>query len=515
MARGIDRRRFLKAMSLLPLLSTLGGEGHVARAPVEGQADAGTPNVIVLLFDTLSARHLGLHGYHRNTAPNLARFAERATVYHRHYSAGNFTTPGTASLLTGTYPWTHRALHHSGIVIEKYAPRNLVRFLDATHTPILYPHNLWADLLVQQFRADGDRYLPPGEFSLADLTFPDRLFARDADIAFRSFEDLLFRRISLPGSLFLSLANKLQIDLYSSVRQDLADLYPRGVPSLGIYPVFFLLEQVIDGIQALLDGVRQPFLAYLHLFPPHEPYCPRREFVGVFADGWTPVAKPPHPLGAGRPQAALDRWRTEYDEYIAFVDAEFGRLLSFLEERGFLDDGYLVITSDHGQLFERGVHGHDTDLLYEPVIHVPLLISRPGQQQREDVNAPTSSVDLLPTLLDALGRPIPAWCEGQVLPATRGEEAGSSRAIYAVEAKRNAAHQPLHTGTVALIRDRYKLIHYLGNPGFEDTFELYDLVSDPDELENLYTSRGSIAGDLQRELAAKLGEVNQPYFSQR
>ena len=121
---------------------------------------------------------------------------------------------------------------------------------------------------------------------------------------------------------------------YKEVRlQDYAELYPRGVPTLGIYNVFFLLEHVIDGLMGALGSTRQPFLAYFHLFPPHEPYCPRREFIGLLDDGWIPDTKKPHPLSPGLSQVELNRLRLEYDEFIAYTDSEFGRLFSFLEKR--------------------------------------------------------------------------------------------------------------------------------------------------------------------------------------
>jgi arylsulfatase A-like enzyme len=508
----VDRRQFLKLLSLMSSLPLLESQGRSAAMPTSLNQSHGQPNVIILLFDTLSARHLSMHGYPRETTPNLTRFAEKATVYHAHYAAGNFTTPSTASLLTGAYPWAHRAFHHSGIVTMEYQARNLFRLVGDAYSRILYPHNLWTDLLLHQFRQDGDIYVAPEEFCLADHTFPDQWFPNDADIAFRSFEDLLFREISFPGSLFLSFANKIKTLHYE--RTDLneyAELYPRGVPKLGIYNTFFLLEDVIDGIMALLGNSHQPTLAYFHLFPPHEPYRPRREFVGIFEDGWIPPAKEPHLLSAKYPQAALDRWRLEYDEYIAYTDAEFGRLYDFLDRIGLLNNSYVVLTSDHGQLFERGVHGHDTELLYEPVIHIPLMISRPGQHQREDVYAPTSCVDLLPTLLDAIGQPIPHWCQGKVLPASSGERDSDESTIFSVEAKRNSVYSPLTVGTIALIRGQYKLIHYFGYAGYESEYELYDLANDPEELEDLYSTKRMLAADLRDQLEKKLREVNQPY----
>jgi arylsulfatase A-like enzyme len=276
------------------------------------------------------------------------------------------------------------------------------------------------------------------------------------------------------------------------------------VPTLGTYDVFFLLEEIIDGLSDLLMRSAKPFLAYFHLYPPHDPYCPRREFVGAFDDGWAPAAKPQHVLSPHIDQAQLDRQRIEYDEYIAYVDAEFGRFLDFMHNSGLLENSYLVITSDHGEMFERGVYGHTTELLYDTVVRVPLLISAPGQQQRRDVYKNTSGVDLMPTLLHALGQPVPEWCEGVALPI--GDLAGNDRAlahdrpIFSLEAKTNPSFAPLKTYTASLVRDRYKLIYYTGYEKLDDAYELYDMINDPEERENLYTPNQSIASELAFEL---------------
>jgi arylsulfatase A-like enzyme len=494
-------------------MSLLDAEGQVTDRALPAPEGQATPNVLIFLFDTLSAAHLSLHGYGRETSPNLARFADKATVYHAHYSAGNFTPPGTASLLTGTYPWTHRALHHAGIVTKQFEDRNMFGLLKDTHSCLAYPLNTWVNLMLYQFRHDIDHYLSPQEFCLLDATARGPMFSQDLDPAFRSFEDLLFRQISFPGSLFASFAHKLKLMAHESVGlADLAELYPRGVPNLDLYKLYFLVEDLVDGIAAQLSNLQQPSLAYFHLFPPHEPYCPRREFVGSFDDGWTPVTKKPHVLSPGHSQEELNQWRIEYDEYVAHVDAEFGRLYDFMERTGLMDNSYVVFTSDHGQLFERGVHGHDTRLLYEPVIRVPLLISRPGQERREDISEPTSCVDLLPTLLDAMGQEIPSWCEGKVLPMRSDEQSTSERSVFSVEAKSNPVNRPLTTATIALIRGQYKLIHTSGYEGYDTNFELYDLANDPEELEDISSTKRSTAADLQQELEEKLQRVNQGFM---
>src|SRR5690348_16838419 len=111
----IGRRDFLKVAALFPPALLLSKIFASANKPATAGPDAALPNVIIILFDAMTARNLSLYGYHRKTTSNFDKFAERATVYHSHDSAGNFTIPGTSSLLTGTYPWTHRAFNDGGL----------------------------------------------------------------------------------------------------------------------------------------------------------------------------------------------------------------------------------------------------------------------------------------------------------------------------------------------------------------------------------------------------------------
>jgi len=504
----MDRRDFLRLASLLPITPLL--DKICAITP--SQQDQDKPNVIIILFDTLSARHLSLYGYPRETTPNLTKFAEKATVYHNHYAGGNFTVPGTASLLTGTYPWTNRAFNPAGKMTDIHEQRNIFHLFGDEYNRIAYPQNMWAHLLLSQLDSDIDSYIDPQAFSLFDDVFYSQLMSGDVEFSHRSVEDLLFANKTSPGSLFLSLMSEIKTLIYEQINQKkLEDLYPRGIPNFAHYGVYFLLEDVIKGTLQALSKARQPFLAYLHFFSPHGPYRPRYEFVDIFYDDWTPLNKEQHIFSRGLSAEFLNEQRLWYDEYIANVDAEFGRLYDAMKENGLVRNSYIVLTSDHGELFERGVCGHFNQLLYEPIIHVPLLISKPDQRRRQDVHTPTSCVDLLPTLLHAVGRPIPSWCEGQVLPGFGGME-DSSRSVFSVEAKENPARTPLRQGTVAMIQGRHKLIHYFGYPSYKNEYEFYDLESDPEELHNLYASAKSIAFDMQNQLEEKLREVNRPYL---
>ena len=121
----LSRRDFLKLAGLFPLgMAAPRVLRRLGQPPVQG----GKPqNVIIIVFDAWSAYHLSMHGYARETAPNITRLAQRAIRYHNHYAGGNFTSPGTASLLTGVQSWTHRAFNLAGSVDERFETRSMFR----------------------------------------------------------------------------------------------------------------------------------------------------------------------------------------------------------------------------------------------------------------------------------------------------------------------------------------------------------------------------------------------------
>jgi arylsulfatase A-like enzyme len=255
----------------------------------------------------------------------------------------------------------------------------------------------------------------------------------------------------------------------------------------------------------------QPYIAYYHLLPPHEPYTTRRDFIDAFSDGWNPDSKPILNFSQNIPEKVLAKNRVNYDEYLAYADSEFGRLYDYMEGNGILDNTIFVFTSDHGELFERGIRGHVTQTLYQPVIRAPLLISRPSQTQRIDVLSPTSSVDLLPTIMNLTGQPVPEWSEGEVLPMFTKQSPSDGRSIFSVEAKSNPKLAPLNKATLSLMNGDYKLIRYSGYKGDQETFEFYNILDDPEERQDLYSSNNSTASEMKRMLNDKLMEVNQRF----
>jgi len=133
----ISRRDFLKMAAMAP--AALAFSQMIAPGPL----GTNSPNIIVLVFDAMSADNLSLYGYRRKTTPNFERLAQRSTVYHSHYSAGSFTIPGTASLLTGMYPWTHRAINEEGQVAPAFVENNIFSLLGKSYDRAGFGQNVW------------------------------------------------------------------------------------------------------------------------------------------------------------------------------------------------------------------------------------------------------------------------------------------------------------------------------------------------------------------------------------
>lgn len=510
--RKISRRDFIKlgwsALQFATISSMVPNSRRVAK-----EKSASAPNIVLLICDAMSAHNLSLYGYPRKTTPNLNRLAERAFVYNHHYSNGNWTTPGTSSLLTGLHPWTHRALNQTATVKKSLAGHNIFRLLGDGYFKLAYTQNYWANYLLEQFLPDIDSLLPFSDFGLTDTSLASLKFKNDLLPSGHALERMLY----YGNSLLLSFL----IDLYykpKTTAEQIRD-HPSGLPTTGIYHNTFTLRGLFDGIAetiTLLEKKRAPFFSYFHVFPPHAPYSPRKDFLEMFdGDKYKPLAKENHPLAFGFAQGAQGLKADKYDAFIANLDAEIGRMYDLLNSQGVLDHTYFVITSDHGEIFERGMSGHGSPLLYEPLIRVPLMIISPGNQTRRDFSTPTSHVDLLPTLLNIAGQPLPDSCEGRLLPGLGGSD-DPERSVFSMEAIESSAYKPFTKASYAIRKGRYKLIHYQGYPHkYFDYDEFYDLQEDSEEIQNKFSKPrlSGIAEEMKKELMDSIQLANKKLLS--
>lgn len=238
----------------------------------------------------------------------------------------------------------------------------------------------------------------------------------------------------------------------------------------------------------------RPLLLWVHFFDPHDPYV-----------------LPPPELSASFPAfspAPADVLRAVYDAEIAFVDSQIGRLLTAWRELRRWDGTVAVVVADHGQ----GLGDHDWwshGILYQEEIRVPLIVRWPEGPAGRRVAATARSIDILPTLLEAAGLPVPPGLDGRSLrPLVSAREAGAARPAYAdalgiltyARPDRRAAPDRKEDRLYSLFDGDLKLIYHQLDPAAS---ELYDLASDPGEERNLAMERPADVARLVARLEAR------------
>ena len=189
----------------------------------------------------------------------------------------------------------------------------------------------------------------------------------------------------------------------------------------------------------------RPFILYANFLEPHMP------FFGPRDDQYDPAGVPLPPNFADVPTAAQPlkarlmqeyyfrhghsglplrteaEWRRMIANYwglCSLVDTHVGAILNTLDECGLADDTIVVFTSDHGDMM--GSHRLLAKcVMYQEAVRVPLLIRLPGQRRAHRVRGPVSQIDVVPTLLDFMGQPIPETLPGKSLRARMTEDASS------------------------------------------------------------------------------------------
>lgn len=354
----------LAAIATLALPRTL-----EARAAASLPAAApGAPNVLFVVIDTLRADHVSAYGYSRPTTPAIDRLAAGGALFTNTFGTSSWTLPSHASLVTGRYTFEHHAGDTSQ---ENLAPRKL----DARYPTI-------AEALLR-------RGYRTGAFS-ANVYYFIRWFGFGR--GFLHFEDTF---MTLGDAFRRTMAGRL-FDRYVGPHVGITG-------GLGRRSAGAITDAVLDWVER---DRSKPFFAFLNYFDVHDPYVPVAPFQGKFGT-------PPHfhpkmnedldqfpKLTPGELQDEI----AAYDESLAYVDSQIGRLLDRLRDKGLLENTLVVVTSDHGESFgERGLYLHRNSL-YREQLQVPLVLSMPGRVPAgQKTEEPVSLAELPSTVLAIAG----------------------------------------------------------------------------------------------------------------
>ena len=260
---------------------------------------------------------------------------------------------------------------------------------------------------------------------------------------------------------------------------------------------------VNERARAFLDAnAGYPFFLYLHTVDPHSPYKPSPEYRRRFAPG-----VPQEGIGTRKwlrrlherrlrvtPQI-VDHLTALYDAEIASNDASFGALIADLKHRGLWDETIVIFVSDHGEEFHDHGGWEHGKTLYAEMIHVPLLIRIPGMGEGRRVSSLAQHIDLVPTLLSALGLPLPGHLEGRdLLPIFQGSrETAEERPVYSY------MDVDGHRGASAVTSDW----HLIDVRGPSPSAHLYERRRDPKERDNQAAKNPVGFGYLHALLAAR------------
>jgi arylsulfatase A-like enzyme len=215
------------------------------------------------------------------------------------------------------------------------------------------------------------------------------------------------------------------------------------------------------------------FFLWVHYTEPHEPYVYHKEF----DLGYDQVDPEVYPEGSHFKKIK------KYDTEVGFVDFYIEKLLRKIKEYDLYEDTLIIFLADHGESFgEHSYYGHGR-MLYNSGLQVPLIVKLPGNSDRNTVISDiVSLLDIAPTVLSLLGKPVPEEMEGENLFDLHEKE----RALY-FEAYKGAVHRETDTLFNLKVKPiRYGLLKDDSKLILDDGFEAYDLVDDRFELENIY-----------------------------
>jgi len=439
--------------------------------------------VVLVIVDTLTARHLSGYGYELETSPHLDAFADEATVFTANTTQCNSTFPSITSIMTGLYVRTHKnllAVPEVGTIAASTGERSLA-----------------------------ERLAEVGYHTLGVASHPSWTAEPKTDAVRRGWDafSVIPAEASEPRALWANAG-------YTNER------------------IFALLERYDEA----RDG---PLFLWAHYFDPHtdlDPlvYCPPEAFRDRFLDAHlaaigrtdaraelaarTPVertawlrSREPAERGA----LSLANGNALYDAEVAYTDHELQRLFERLDARGLLERALVVVMADHGEnlsgrVTPEGPLDFTHRRLYEDVAHTPLIVKLPGQRTGRRVDALTQNIDVLPTIMELLDlRATPAVEGRSLVPLLADASARVHAEVYA-ESSDNVEK--------AVRTPEWKLVDADG----ARPVELYRWRTDPNELEDLAGAadvrdeRERLAGLIERfrpqeVLALHLAPAEAPY----
>lgn len=492
------------------------------------------PDIMLIVLDTLRADRLSCYGYPRETSPHIDAFAAESTLFERAISPAQWTIPAHASIFTGEYPTTHLTTQ----IYDRHSQEQIM-LAEALRSVGYNTASFCNNPLLGVVENDLDRGFE--EVYLYGGAFPNRPAIADARprLAGRVAQRVtrVMRHITRPiqdrfarDSFILRIA-----------------VIPWLVPLWQHYGNFkgntaLSLRDMVGYLRTRTHkGAEKPLFTFINLMETHLPYRPPTRFIRKFApyyrkerkayrfmqsynlkpfDWMMPLTEP---LTEMQDQVINDL----YDAEVAYEDHLLRHLFAYLNRPDVRDNTLVIITSDHGE----GLNRHDfvghSLVAYDDLVRVPLIVRFPKQRYKGmRVSTPVSTRRIFHTAMEAAGLQHTSHGIGKSEEALVDLETTSlTRTLDGIDPEGGVVFTEAYTPETLLTliknedpkrveafrcnlmrraayRDNYKLITVGDEPD-----ELFDVISDPDEMNNLITEQPTVTAELDRLLNAFIEEA--------
>lgn len=453
------------------------------------------PNIVMIVTDQERYDVVGANGSAVCRTPHLDELASSGTRFTQAFTPAALCSPSRASMLTGLLPHSH------GILNNTHGPDALRRDLDREITT-------FPELLAK----DGYRCGFVGKWHAGWEEGPTE----------RGFHDSFAQRYDVDQaeqdrSLLNPITARFQHD-----EMTIAGIDTRPIEET---EAFRETSRAIELLQSYAT-TDSPFLLRIDYEGPHHPYMPPEPYASMYDPvsiaPWPnfedELTTKPHAQFRLREQRGVDgfeQWKdwqqivALYFGFVTFIDSQIGRLCEAIDDLGLTNETVIIHTSDHGDM--TGSHGGQFNkgpLMYDELYRVPLIIKDP-QARRSVVNELVMTLDLMPTVLELAGLPVPDGIHARsLLPIIRNESPTGDDA-------RDSVFAEFHGDEWGLISQRMvrtREAKYVYTPHGED--ELYDLNEDPFEMRNLAgLPEAETLETKMRQLTIRwMQETNDPLF---
>jgi arylsulfatase len=491
----MKRREMLKALLAAQLHSAQAGNPAVKPKrkvwpPSVKRTDGGEmPNILWICsdqqrYDTLE----GVNNSHVHT-PNLRELTEQSVTFTHAFVQNPVCSPSRASFLTGRYP------HTTGL----RANGQKIRATERLVTRMLADYGYECGLV-------GKLHLSPGLEGRTEERIDDGydLFSWSwSPWAGRPETNQYFLWLTSKG---IKVPQKTEIPSIPGMEMHNG---PYGFPiDPKLTQTAWCADTAIEFINT--HGTLSPWLFSVNWFSPHHPFAPPNEYYDRYDPAKLP--SPPYRQGELKTKSLYQRidhegstggrsvsfTRTDdlthrkitaaYYAMIEEVDFHVGRILKALEDSGQADNTIVIYSADHGEMLgDHGIYLKGPHF-YEGAVRIPFIVRWPGRYKAGlKTDALVEMVDVVPTLLEACGIPVPQGVQGKSLTALlKGDTTTHRDSIYSEYYDSAGPYDP--PPMVTMVRTAgHKLIYYHSL----EFAEMYDLEKDPGELENIWARPGA------------------------